>query len=100
MTKSPYKNWTLEEIEQVKNDEIPKGKNYAQCSYFCRAHLNKGFRPVKDKEVKTPNERGKRFKEMHEKGMTYNQIALEEGLTRQRVHALVNAYNKCIGKIG
>ena len=98
MTKSPYKNWTAEEIEQLKNNEIPEGKNYAQCSYFCRAHLNKGFRPVKDKESVVPSERGRKFKEMHDKGMTYNQIALEVGLTRQRVHAIVESYRKAVEK--
>lgn len=98
MTKSPYKNWTVEEIEQIKNNEIPEGKNYAQCSYFCRAHLNKGFRPFKDKETRVPNERGRKYFEMHENGMTYSQIALEVGLTRQRIHALVESYLKAVEK--
>lgn len=94
MSKAPYKNWSKEDIEKVKNNEIPEGKTYAQCSYFCRAHLKQGFRPVKGKVTDDRNERGRKYIEMHEKGMTYTQIAKSEGVTRQRVHAVVESFRK------
>lgn len=93
MNKSPYKNWTQKQIDMLLKDQQPAGKTYAQCSYFCRAHLNKGFRPVKDKIAAGWDTRGKRYVEMHKKGMSYAQIAAQEGLTRQRVHAVIRAFH-------
>ena len=92
MTKSPYKNWTVEQINQVKKDIIPEGKTYAQCSYFCRMHLHRGFRPVKLLMSKDRDMRGKKFYEMHEKGMSYRDIAITEGVTRQRIHATIKQW--------
>lgn len=89
---TPYKNWTATQIEAVKNNKIPKGKSYAQCAYFARAHLHQGFRPVKGKITEDRDLRGKKFYEMHEKGMSYSQIAINEDISRQRVHAIIQQY--------
>ena len=94
MKKSPYKNWTDEQIKQVKENRIPKGKTYEQCSYFCRAHLKCGFRPVKGKVADDRNERGRKYYELHQQGKAYNQIALDEGITRQRVYAVIQSFLK------
>lgn len=91
---TPYKNWTATQIEAVKNNKIPKGKSYAQCAYFARAHLHKGFRPVKSKITEDRDLRGKKFYEMHEKGMSYSQIAINEDISRQRVHAIIQSFLK------
>jgi hypothetical protein len=93
---TPYKNWTSKQVEDVKNNKIAQGKTYAQCAYFARAHLHRGFRPVKGKVAESRNLRGKKFFEMHEKGMSYSQISLEAGLTRQRIHAIIQSYLKSI----
>lgn len=96
MTQSPYKNWTVEQIEQLKNNIVPKGKSYAQCSYFCRVHLHRGFRPVKSKIANNRDLKGKKFYEMHEQGMSYRDIAIAEGLTRQRIHATIKQWQGSI----
>lgn len=89
---TPYKNWTDKQIEAVKNNKIPKGKTYAQCAYFARAHLHKGFRPVKGKITEDRDLRGKKYWELHNSGMSYSQIAVQEGVSRQRVHAIIQQY--------
>ena len=89
---TPYKNWTDKQIEAVKNNKIPKGKTYAQCAYFASAHLHRGFRPVKSKITEDRDLRGKKYWEMHNQGMSYSQIALNEGVSRQRVHAIIQQY--------
>ena len=89
---TPYKNWTATQIEAVKNNKVPKGKTYAQCAYFARAHLHRGFRPVKGKITEDRDLRGKKFYEMHEKGMSYRDIAITEGVTRQRIHATIKQW--------
>lgn len=91
---TPYKEWTFQQINDVKNNKVAKGKTYAQCAYFARAHLHQGFRPVKGKVAESRDLRGKKFYEMHEKGMSYSQISLEAGLTRQRIHAIIQSYLK------
>ena len=93
---SPYKGWTAKQVEDVKNDKVANGKTYAQCAYFARVHLHKSFRPVKGKVAESRDLRGKKFYEMHEKGMSYSQISLEAGLTRQRIHAIIQSYLKSI----
>ena len=89
---TPYKNWTDKQIEAVKNNKIPKGKTYAQCAYFARAHLHRGFRPVKGKITEDRDLRGKKYWELHNSGMPYSQIAVQEGVSRQRVHAIIQQY--------
>lgn len=89
---TPYKNWTDKQIEAVKNNKIPKGKTYAQCVYFARAHLHRGFRPVKGKITEDRDLRGKKYWELHNSGMSYSQIAVQEGVSRQRVHAIIQQY--------
>ena len=91
---TPYKNWTATQIEAVKNNKIPKGKTYAQCAYFARAHLHKGFRPVKGKITEDRDLRGKKYWELHNSGMSYSQIAVQEGISRQRVHAIIQSFLK------
>ena len=92
VTQSPYKDWTVEQIKQLKKNQIPEGKTYSQCSYFCRVHLHCGFQPVKLQLAKDRDLRGKKFHEMHEKGMSYRDIAKAEGVTRQRVHAIIKQW--------
>lgn len=93
---TPYKGWTAKQVEDVKNNKMAEGKTYAQCAYFARVYLHKGFRPVKGKVAESRDLRGKKFYEMHEKGMSYSQISLEAGLTRQRIHAIIQSYLKSI----
>ena len=93
---TPYKGWTAKQVEDVKNNKVANGKTYAQCVYFARVHLHKSFRPVKGKVAESRDLRGKKFYEMHEKGMSYSQISLEAGLTRQRIHAIIQSYLKSI----
>lgn len=83
-----YKYWTDLQVEQVEKNIIPEGKNYAQCSYFCRRYLGHGFKPVKSL-LQTENKRGKEYAEMHKSGMSYAEIAKQVGLSRQRVGLLV-----------
>ena len=93
---TPYKGWTDKQVEDVKNNKVAKGKTYAQCAYFARAHLHQGFRPVKDKTTTLRDLKGKKFFETHEKGMSYSQIAAKVGLTRQRIHSIIQQYLKSI----
>lgn len=83
------KNWTDAQVEQVSNNILPEGKNYAQCSYFCRRYLGKGFKPVKAFQVVAENSKAKEYAEMHKSGMSYAEIAKQVGLSRQRVGLLV-----------
>lgn len=96
--KSPYKNWTMEQVKKVKNDEIPEGKTYAQCYYFCRVHLNRAFKPIKGKVVENRDIRGKKYHDMHESGMSYTEIAKVAGVSRQRVHSTVKQWLDSISK--
>lgn len=89
---TPYKNWTAKQIDAVMNNKIAKGKTYAQCAYFARAHLHRGFRPVKNKITEERDLRGKQYMEMHNNGMSYSQIASTAGVTRQRVQSTIQQY--------
>lgn len=79
--------WTDEQIELLKNDIVPEGKSIIQCSYYCRAYLNKGFRPVKNHLP--VDSRALEFLDMHKKGMSYAEIASKVGISRQRVGIIV-----------
>lgn len=85
------RGWTPQQIEQVKNDIIPKGKNYAQCSYVCRKYLGKGFSPIKSKQV-FEDARGEEYARMHNEGLTYAEISKKAGVSRQRVFAIVQRW--------
>lgn len=84
--------WTPEQIEAVRNYEIPPGKNYGQCSYYSRKYLGKRFLPVKSVMDAACDERGRRYYEMYKEGKTYVDIARDEGLSRQRIHAIVQKW--------
>lgn len=90
--KNTFKGWTDQQVEMVKNNIIPEGKNRNQCSYFCRTYLHQGFRPVRSKQSCSP--RGRDFAVMHESGMSYAEIARKVGLSRQRVAVLVTTWLK------
>lgn len=83
--------WTTEQIELLQKDILPPGKNIAQCSYYCRTYLNKGFRPVKSKCIKD-NPRAVEYTEMHKSGMSFAEIAKKVGLSRQRVGIIVKKW--------
>ena len=90
--KTTYKGWTTKQVEAVKNNKMAEGKTYAQCAYFARVYLHKGFRPVKGIIAKSRDIKGKRFYAMHERGKSYTEIAKKYGLTRQRIHAVIQQY--------
>lgn len=84
--------WEPEQIEAVRNNSIPPGKNYGQCAYYARKYLGQRFLPVKSVEDAARNERGRKYYEMYLSGKTYTDIAKEVGLSRQRVHIIVQKW--------
>lgn len=87
-----YRGWSDDQVDAVLNDTIPSGKNYAQCAYFCRTYLNKGFRPIKSRV--TNDARSSEYADMHSKGMSYAEIAEKVGLSRQRVGIIVKKWRQ------
>lgn len=86
-------NWTDKQIQAVMENRIPEGKTYAQCSHYCRYHLHRGFSPIRRR---SRDDRAARMFKMHESGMTYQAIADKEGITRQRVHSLIQQWQKSL----
>lgn len=82
-----FRGWTDSQVKMVQNDQIPQGKTYAQCAYFSKRYLHKGFRPLRSKS--TPNPRNLEFVKMHDSGMSYAQIAEKVGISRQRIGLIV-----------
>lgn len=79
-----------EQIEQLKEDVIPDGMTYQQCSYYCRTYLSKSFRPVKSKYQ---NPHVEEFYNLHRSGLSYAEIAKRVGLSRQRVAVIVSKHS-------
>ena len=85
-------DWSAEELELLKKDVIPQGRSYNQCIYACRTLLNKGFKPKSSIRSVSVNGRGKAFYEQWKAGKNQQDIATENGVSRQRVQQLIKKY--------
>lgn len=83
--------WSDEQIALVRRGIIPEGTTYAQCMYFCKTRLGIKFK-VARKAIKE-NPKHEEYARMHAMGMSYTEIAIKVGLTRQRIGVIVKKWN-------